>query len=76
MKAGSPFRVKVGGANLQPGIRVFIDGGEWGQVTYKNDGKLLLAGGSSLKARIPKGTTHDFRYLNPDGGDVHFSWGW
>ena len=75
-KMGSPFRVKVGGSNLEPGIRVFIDGAEWTQVTYKNDGKIFLAGGSALKAVIPRGTTHDYRFLNPDGGDVHFTWGW
>ena len=75
-KAGSPFRVKVGGSNFQPGIRVYIDGAQWTQVTYKNDGKLVLAGGASLKALIPKGSTHLFRYVNTDGGETSLTWGW
>lgn len=75
-KLGSPFRIKVAGSNLQPGIRVYIGGTEWTQVTYKNGGKILLAGGSSLKAAVPKGQARTFRFVNPDGGEASVTWQW
>jgi hypothetical protein len=75
-KLGNPFRIKAYGSNLQPGIRVFIDGVEWGNVTWKSSSLLILKGGSSLKAAVPKYTTCTFRFLNPDGGEMSGTWGW
>jgi PKD repeat protein len=75
-KLGNPFRIKAFGSNLQPGIRVFIDGVEWGNVTWKSPTQLILKGGASLKAVVPKYTTHTFRFLNPDGGEMSGTWGW
>lgn len=75
-KLGNPFRIKAYGSNLQPGIRVFIDGVEWGNVTWKSPTQLVLKGGSSLKAVVPKYATVHFRFLNPDGGEMSGTWGW
>ena len=74
-KASPPFKLVVTGSNLQSGIRVFIDGMEWTSVTWKKDAKILLTG-AGLKTAVPKGTTHAFRFLNPDGGEALTTWGW
>jgi photosystem II stability/assembly factor-like uncharacterized protein len=76
IKQGAPFRISVGGTNLQPGIRVFIDGNEWTGVVWKNADKVLLSGGASLKNLVPKGTSRVFRFVNPDGGEATTSWSW
>ncbi len=73
-KASPPFKLVVTGSNLQNGIRVFIDGTEWTSVVWKNPGKIQLTG--AVKAAVPKGTTHTFRFLNPDGGEATTTWGW
>lgn len=75
-KKGNPFRFVVTGSNLQSGIQVFIEGQLWSQVTWKNTGKVVIKGGASLKAAVPKDTPRTFRFLNPDGGEatVVFQW--
>jgi YD repeat-containing protein len=73
-KASPPFKLVVTGSNLQSGIRVFIDGTEFTSVVWKNAGKIQLTG--AIKAAVPKGTTHAFRFLNPDGGEASATWGW
>jgi len=80
-KASPPFAILVTGTNLQPGVRVFIDGTEWTSTIYKapkklKPAKLKLTGGKSLKAAVPKGTQKTFRFLNPDGGEAFMTWGW
>jgi hypothetical protein len=72
----SPFGIKVTGSNLQNGIRVFINGTEWTNVQWKNTGKVKILGGGSLKARVPRGVQAQFRFLNPDEGEVRQTWGW
>lgn len=74
-KATPPFKIVVTGTNLQQGLRVFIDGAEWTSVIWKKTTKIQLTG-STLKAAVPKGTTHTYRLLNPDGGEASQSWGW
>lgn len=73
-KISPPFKLVVTGRNLQHGIRVFIDGTEWTSVVWKNASKIQLKG--AIKAAVPKGTTHAFRFLNPDGGEATITWGW
>ena len=73
-KASPPFKLVVTGSNLQRGIRVFIDGTEFTSVVWKNTGKIQLTG--TIKTVVPKGTTHTFRFLNPDGGEASTTWGW
>lgn len=68
------FKIVVTGSNLQRGIRVFINGGEWSSVTYKNSTKIQLKGGASLKTVVPKGVPTTFRFLNPDGGEATTTW--
>ncbi len=67
-----PFQLKVSGSNLQDGIKVFIedDPEPWLSVTWKNEGKIIVGGGKTLKARIPKGVPTRFTFVNPDGGTV------
>ena len=82
MKAGSPFRIKVLGSNLQDGIQVFINGQLWGDtsnkhlVKWKNSGKIVVKKGAALKAVVPKHATTTFRFVNPDGGwaTMDFTW--
>jgi photosystem II stability/assembly factor-like uncharacterized protein len=75
-KLGSPFRIKVAGAYFQSGVKVQINGSEWAQVTRKSESTLVLGGGSSLKAAVPKGTPTVFTFTNPDGGRTELSWQW
>ena len=75
-KVAPPFKIVVTGSNLQNGIKVYINGAQWGSVVWKNAGKIQLTGGASLKAAVPKGTPKTFRFVNPDGGEVTTTWGW
>ena len=70
VKAGNPFRLKVYGAHFQPGVQVFLGGSvePWANVKFKSDSKLLVKGGSSLKALFPKGVAVMVKVVNPDGG--------
>jgi len=76
-KSGSPFKFVVTGSNLQSGIQVFIgsDTTAWSSVTWKSAGKVII-GGSSLKAKVPKGTPTVFHFKNPDGGTADFTFQW
>lgn len=69
-KMGNPFRVVVNGLNLQQGIQVFIgeDSQPWSPVSWKSTAKVVLKGGSALKAKIPKGQPTLLTFVNPDGG--------
>lgn len=73
-KVAPPFKIVVTGANLQNGVRVFIDGVEWTSVVYKSAAKVQITGGASLKAAVPKGVSKVFRFLNPDGGETTLVW--
>ena len=76
-KVGSPFRITVTGSNLQTGMKVFINGAQWTSVSYKSTSKIVLAGGSALKAKVPKGVPTDFSFANPDGGSAtKIGWSW
>ncbi len=73
-KAGGPFRITVGGSNLQNGIKVYINGTQWSEVTWKSDSTIKLTGGHGLKEAVPKGIQTTFRFVNPDGGEVTKVW--
>lgn len=73
-KVAPPFKVVVQGANLQNGITAYIDGVQWTSVVWKKATKIQLTG--AIKAAVPKGTTHTFRFVNPDGGEATTTWGW
>ncbi len=77
-KAGNPFRLTFSGLNLQSGIQVTIgsDAQPWGQVQWKSNTKVVLKGGSSLKAAVPKGQPTTFTFVNPDGGRSTFTAVW
>lgn len=75
-KAAPPFKLVVTGSNLQNGIKVYIDGVQWGSVVWKSAGKVLLTGGASLKAAVPKSVTKTFRFVNLDGGESTMTWSW
>ena len=49
-KAGSPFRINVNGSNLQPGIRVFINGSEWTNLKYKSSYLIKLKKAGHFRA--------------------------
>ncbi len=75
-KAGTPFRIKVYGSNLQDGLRIYINGAPWGDTTnrtlvkWKNDGYIVIKKGASLKTLFPTYVFVPIRIVNPDGGSV------
>ena len=73
-KVAPPFKIVVTGANLQNGVRAFIDGVEWNSVLWRKAEKLQLTGGAGLKAAVPKGVSKVFRFVNPDGGEASVTW--
>jgi hypothetical protein len=75
-KAGSPFRIRVSGSNLRSELQVFVNGAPWSQLSWKSESKLVLKGGATLKAAVPKGTPTEFRFVNPDGGETTVTWQW
>ena len=75
-KVSPPFKIVVTGSNFQSGIKVYIDGTQWGGVIWKNTGKVQLTGGASLKAVVPKGSTKTFHFVNSDGGEATTTWSW
>jgi hypothetical protein len=76
LKKGNPFRVIVNGSNLQPAIRVFINGTEWNTLAWKDESKIVLKGGAALKAVLPRNTPATLRLVNPDGGETTVVWQW
>jgi len=75
-KKANPFRFIATGTNLQNGIRVFINGTEWTNVSWKSTSKIVLKGGAALKTAVPKDTPADFVFQNPDGGTQSLTWQW
>jgi C1A family cysteine protease len=75
-KLGSPFRIAVNGGNLKNNLKVYIDGYEWTTIKWKSESQIILKGGSSLKALVPKNTWTTFLFVNPDGGETTFEWKW
>lgn len=67
---GKPFRVKITGSNLQPGVAVIIgtDIAPWPDVKYKDSTMIVLRKGGPLKAKFPKGVPVQIEVRNPDGG--------
>ncbi|MEW5763642.1 MAG: right-handed parallel beta-helix repeat-containing protein [Acidobacteriota bacterium] len=76
LKKVNPFRFIVNGSNLQEGIRVYINGVEWNNLTRKSAAKVVLKGGAALKAALPKNTAATLRFVNPDGGEATLNWQW
>ena len=74
--AGNPFRFIVNGVNFQQGIAVYINGYPWANVVWKNSNKVVIKGGSSLKATVPKGVPATFLFENPDGDTGTFTFSW
>jgi hypothetical protein len=81
-KSTAPFKFVVTGSNLQQGIQVYIDytapnPTPWPTVTWKKSTKIVIGGGASLKAKVPRGVVTGFAFLNPDGGVAMVDgWSW
>lgn len=75
-KKGSPFRIVCKGYGFQAGITLRIDSDNWPQIKRVSDTKLIIQGGKSLKAKVPKGQQCTFEFTNPDGGGVICLWQW
>jgi PKD repeat protein len=75
-KAGSPFRIIVAGMNLQKGIKVYINGALWTNVSWLSKLKIIIKGGAALKVAVPKNTPKDFLFTNPDGFSTTKTWSW
>ncbi len=75
-KAGSPFRFIVTGGRLQKGIKVYINGSLWTNVTWVSTLKIIIKGGAALKAAVPKNTPTVFMFENPDASSTTKTWSW
>ena len=75
-KGSAPFRITVTGSNLQNGIKVYINGVLWTNVSWVSKLKIVLNGGSALKAKVPKNTPTSFQFVNPDAGSTTVTWSW
>jgi hypothetical protein len=73
-KKTGPFRILVNGGNFKAGVQAFINGTPWPNLTLKSEAKVVLKGGASLKAAVPKGAPAIFRFVNPDGGWAEMTW--
>ncbi len=76
-KVGNPFRIIVEGRHFSPDVKVFIDGQEWTEVKVKNEHKIVLKKGATLKAAVPKNTATDFQFSNPyvpEGPVITWQW--
>jgi chitodextrinase len=69
-KLQNPFRIKIEGTGFQADATAIVDGSPGTAVTVKSDQKLVLKGGSSLKALFPPSTFVSIRIVNGDGGEV------
>jgi PKD repeat protein len=65
----NPFRLKMTGADFMNGCGVTIDGTPAPEVAFKDPSTLVVKGGSTLKALVPKGVPVCVHVINPDGGE-------
>jgi hypothetical protein len=63
----SPFGLRIKGAGFHSGCKAWIDGRS-APTTIRRSASLLLARGSGLVARLPKGVAVRIVVRNPDGG--------
>ena len=49
------------------GMRAFVGGAEWPQLTRRSASLVHLKGGAPLKTLFPKGSFVAIRFENPDG---------
>ena len=75
-KLSSPFRLKLSGANFHSDLKIFIGGDTtpWLNVSYKSENLIILKGGTSLKAKFPKGVPTEIKVVNGDGGSAVFTY--
>lgn len=75
-KGSAPFRITVTGGNLQKGIKVYINGVRWTNVSWVSKLKIVLNGGNALKAKVPRAKPTGFQFVNPDAGSTSVTWSW
>jgi len=75
-KGSAPFKITVTGSNLQNGIKVYINSVLWTNVSWVSKLKIVINGGSALKAKVPKNTPTTFQFVNPDAGSTTMTWSW
>ena len=68
--ASGPFRLILRGGNFHEDARVFLNGALWTNTAVKSASKIVLKGGSSLKAALPQGVPVSIRVVNGDGGET------
>ena len=77
VKMDNPFRIVANGSNLQGTIKIYITANRWKRVSWKSTTKVVIKGGTALKAAVPQGTPTDFTFVNPDGGAATVTgWSW
>ena len=67
-KATNPFRLIVLGSNFHSAVTASIGGTPWTNVVVKSGSKVVIKGGKSLKALLPKATPVAITITNTDDG--------
>ncbi|HEY3380427.1 MAG TPA: PKD domain-containing protein [Vicinamibacterales bacterium] len=63
-----PFRIRIDGANFQPGVRVFIGGSTVASAdVHRVSSTRIDLSGEGVSSRFPRATPVSIRVVNPDG---------
>jgi translation elongation factor P/translation initiation factor 5A len=73
-KIKSPFRIVAYGSNFKAGLKVYINGTLWPDVSVNSSSAVVIGKGKALKKMVPKGVTTTFRFVNTDGGECSCTW--
>jgi len=75
-KSDAPFRIHVEGEHFRKGIKVYLDGRPWPELSRLTEFEIILNGGEALKAAVPANTPTEFLFVNTDGGSAAVTWSW
>ena len=70
------FRLKILGNNFHPDAKVYIgsDPNEWTNIKIKSSSRIVLKGGTTLKAKFPKDVPVKIMVVNGDGGSARINY--
>jgi hypothetical protein len=73
-KKTNPFGLAISGRSFQPGLAVTVGGVPWTTFTVPGPDRVVLKGGTALKALFPKGTWVQVSITNPGGTVATFEY--
>jgi hypothetical protein len=73
-KKTNPFGLAISGRSFQPGLAVAVGGVPWTTFTVPGPDRVVLKGGTALKALFPKGTWVQVSITNPGGTATAFEY--